>query len=677
MKHFDYIMLFIVTLLIGQSCSDKVESISEDDTDMQHHATLVLNGAIAGYESSRAQDYNWRDGDKIFLQFFTSSDIRIRGVASYNAQLDVWNLEYYGNLPSGVSAKCEAYFFDKMNEKYSAEIDLTSVYEDKSAAFRVENDVVSVFAVLSPAVGRIRLKGEPGTKFMVSGFNSITDYNVYSNSFVIKEAYINSEIGNDGYSPYFYGTFPSEENKQLNLELKSGTNASHTYTQYLDSKALSKGHSGYVTLPSEIDNNGWEEAAIKGSKNAPFTVAEAKAYTSSLAAGVESDRDVYIKGRVVSIKENFSKAYGNAAFYIADDMNASSENQFYVFRALYLGNVKYTYGDLLKEGDEVVVCGRVTNYMGNTPETVQNKAWLVSLNGKSADDSTGAIGDGTEANPYNSVAANAFAMSLGDNEQSGEVYIKGKVVSIEEQFGTPYGNASFYIADDVNVSSGNWFYVFRCFYLGNMKYTDGPLLEVGNDVVVCGKVEKYVSSYGTILETVQNKAWLVSLTSNGGSGGESGGESGEDGGDEISGNGITLDLSTLGFENATAVTDITMSDGTVLTFGNGTNTTNAPKYYTASGGVRMYANNTLNIKASGKTLIGVKLTCDSYNGSDYVGNDTLNGKSGSTTVNPSVSGTTVTFSGFSGSELLITNSYAQASGGVQLRIKTITVYYAN
>ena len=670
-------MLFIVTLLIGQSCSDKVESISEDDTDMQHHATLVLNGAIAGYESSRAQDYNWRDGDKIFLQFFTSSDIRIRGVASYNAQLDVWNLEYYGNLPSGVSAKCEAYFFDKMNEKYSAEIDLTSVYEDKSAAFRVENDVVSVFAVLSPAVGRIRLKGEPGTKFMVSGFNSITDYNVYSNSFVIKEAYINSEIGNDGYSPYFYGTFPSEENKQLNLELKSGTNASHTYTQYLDSKALSKGHSGYVTLPSEIDNNGWEEAAIKGSKNAPFTVAEAKAYTSSLAAGVESDRDVYIKGRVVSIKENFSKAYGNAAFYIADDMNASSENQFYVFRALYLGNVKYTYGDLLKEGDEVVVCGRVTNYMGNTPETVQNKAWLVSLNGKSADDSTGAIGDGTEANPYNSVAANAFAMSLGDNEQSGEVYIKGKVVSIEEQFGTPYGNASFYIADDVNVSSGNWFYVFRCFYLGNMKYTDGPLLEVGNDVVVCGKVEKYVSSYGTILETVQNKAWLVSLTSNGGSGGESGGESGEDGGDEISGNGITLDLSTLGFENATAVTDITMSDGTVLTFGNGTNTTNAPKYYTASGGVRMYANNTLNIKASGKTLIGVKLTCDSYNGSDYVGNDTLNGKSGSTTVNPSVSGTTVTFSGFSGSELLITNSYAQASGGVQLRIKTITVYYAN
>ena len=148
------------------------------------------------------------------------------------------------------------------------------------------------------------------------------------------------------------------------------------------------------------------------------------------------------------------------------------------------------------------------------------------------------------------------------------------------------------------------------------------------------------------------------------------------GGGEISGNSITLDLSTLGYENATSVNDITMADGTVLTFGRGSNTKNDPKYYTATGGVRMYANNTLNVKASGKTITGVVLTCDSYNGVDYVGNDTLNGKSGSTTVNPSVSGTTVTFSGFSGAELLITNAYAQSSGGVQLRVKTVTVYYA-
>ena len=59
-----------------------------------------------------------------------------------------------------------------------------------------------------------------------------------------------------------------------------------------------------------------------------------------------------------------------------------------------------------REGDEVVVCAKVMNYMGNTPETVSNKTYLVSLNGKTADgsgsgDITGtAKGDGSAAVSY-------------------------------------------------------------------------------------------------------------------------------------------------------------------------------------------------------------------------------------------------------------------------------------
>ena len=435
------------------------------------------------------------------------------------------------------------------------------------------------------------------------------------------------------------------------------------------------------------DGTGSAEAQGDGTEANPFNALGAKAFASALASGAESDKDIYIKGKVVSIKENYSTQYGNAAFYIADDMNASSDNQFYVYRALYLGNVKYSSGDLLKEGDEVVVCGRVTNYMGNTPETVQNKAWLVSLNGKTADGgSTGggdqpsgeATGDGTQANPFNSVAAKAFASSLASGAESdNDIYIKGKVVSVKEQFGTQFGNATFYIADDVNAASDDQFYVFRCLYLGNVKYTEGTLLEVGDDVVVCGRVTNYM---GNTPETVQSKAWLVSLTSNGGGstgGGESGGgeSGGETGGGEITGNGITIDLNTLGFNDKDDVTTVNMSDGTVLTFSKGDGT-NAPKFYSGTKGVRMYAKNTLNIKASGKTIVGVVLNCDYYNGVYQVGNELLNGKTASQTVTPTKSDAVVTFSGFSGNEFLITNDHTASSGGVQLRIQTITVYYA-
>lgn len=114
-----------------------------------------------------------------------------------------------------------------------------------------------------------------------------------------------------------------------------------------------------------------------GTKDNPFNSVAASEYASKLEANAKSDKQVYIKGKVVSVKEQYGTTYGNATFYISDD--GTENGQFYVFRALYLNNEKYTTGATLNPGDDVVVCGTVTNYMGNTPETVQGEAYLVSL----------------------------------------------------------------------------------------------------------------------------------------------------------------------------------------------------------------------------------------------------------------------------------------------------------
>lgn len=130
-----------------------------------------------------------------------------------------------------------------------------------------------------------------------------------------------------------------------------------------------------------------EEATGDGTLANPFNSVAANEYASALGADVESDTAVYIKGKVVSIRENFSTTYGNATFYISD--TGTSTNQFYVYRAYYLGNKRYTSGDLLEVGDEVVVYGKVINYSGNTPETVQGETYVYSINGEtdSSDDS--------------------------------------------------------------------------------------------------------------------------------------------------------------------------------------------------------------------------------------------------------------------------------------------------
>lgn len=274
-----------------------------------------------------------------------------------------------------------------------------------------------------------------------------------------------------------------------------------------------------------------------GTLNNPFNCAGANEYTSGLAADTESPNDVYIKGKVVSIKEEFG-SYGNASFYISDDGTAN--NQFYVFRCLYLGNKKWTSGDTqIKVGDEVVICGKVVNYKGNTPETVTNKAYIYSLNGTGGSTGGGetgggeASGNGTIDNPYNAAGVTAYINTLADNAESpNDVYIKGKIASVKEEFGS-FGNATFYISDD-GTANGQ-FYVYRALYLGNQKWTDGNTqIKAGDEVIICGKVVKYVSTYGTTPETVQNKAYIYSLNGKT-SGGSTGG--GETGGGEASGNG--------------------------------------------------------------------------------------------------------------------------------------------
>lgn len=253
-----------------------------------------------------------------------------------------------------------------------------------------------------------------------------------------------------------------------------------------------------------------------GSLENPYNVTAVNALAASLSSNETYDKDIYIKGVITSIKEQYNTTYGNGTFYIGE--TATSSTTFYIYRALYLGNAKFTSGDTeVKVGDEVVICGKICNYTsdyGTTLETVQNQSYLYSLNGKTIDGggdepSTGeAKGDGTLANPYNCVAANAYASSLEDNAKSDkDVYIKGKIVSIKEAFSTTYGNSTFYISDDG--TSTNQFYVFRTLYLGNVKYTSGDLPQVGDEVIICGKVTNY---YGNTPETVQNESYIYSLT---------------------------------------------------------------------------------------------------------------------------------------------------------------------
>ena len=244
-----------------------------------------------------------------------------------------------------------------------------------------------------------------------------------------------------------------------------------------------------------------------GTLENPFSPAEASAFASiMLGTGETTEESYYIKGKISSIKYTFSAQYGTATFYISAD--GTTANQFYCYGTYYLENTPWVDGyTQIKEGDDVIIYGKLANYNG-TLETANRQAYIYSLNGK-----TKAEG-GETPNPDVQLITVNKALEIIDALEGGkttaETYqVKGYVVSISE-ISTQYGNATFVMADNQSDQTG--LTVYRAKGFDNEKITDENLFKVGDEVVIEGKLQKYVKN-DTVTPEVSN-GFFVSINGN-------------------------------------------------------------------------------------------------------------------------------------------------------------------
>lgn len=278
-------------------------------------------------------------------------------------------------------------------------------------------------------------------------------------------------------------------------------------------------------------------------------------------------------------------------------------------------------------------------------------------------------GTGTQADPYNAAGVAAYTKTLGADKQSDkDIYTTGIITAISEidTEGT-YGNATYLISDDANGYTGT-FQIYRGLGLNGEKFSKAgaKLIKVGDVVTIKGKVVNYK---GNTPQYAQGST-IVKLNDEGGEDTpptptESNVTKNIDGtvvtltntSVTASANTITVDLSQQGWENSKEPSTVTLSDGTTISFDKGEGST-TPKYYDGTKGVRVYAKNFIKIAGSSKAIAKVVLNCDSYNGTDYIGNELLYGLA-------------------DGLTMFIYNENTEASGGVQLRVKTIEITYAD
>lgn len=235
-------------------------------------------------------------------------------------------------------------------------------------------------------------------------------------------------------------------------------------------------------MPQEVIDEIVEPSG-SGTAEDPYNAAAANQLGESLEADANSET-VYVKGIVSRIDEVETEQYGNAIFYISED--GTTNNQFYVFHCYGLGGERFTSEDELKVGDEVIVCGQITNFKGNTVELAQG-GYIYSLNGTVVSKGESGEGEGTLESPYN-VAKALSLISSGANDPDAEVYIKGKVSQIDG-LNPQYSSLTYYISDDG--STTGQLQVYGGLYLNGEGFTSEDQLKVGDEVVIRGKLTKH------------------------------------------------------------------------------------------------------------------------------------------------------------------------------------------
>jgi exonuclease VII large subunit len=257
------------------------------------------------------------------------------------------------------------------------------------------------------------------------------------------------------------------------------------------------------------------EPSGTGTEADPYNVAGVLEYISGLGADTPSPKEVYIKGYAVELID-ISASYGNATFTMSDNADGTA-NKFTVYRAAGLGNQKVTDESFIKQGDMVVVCGKVTNYKGNTPETVQGAAYVYSVNDNKGGGTTPATTLGTKDAPLTVAQALETIKALADNGTTEQdAYVTGKITKIKtaDTDIAKYKNIDYIISDGTNELT-----VFRGKNVDNTDFTEAGQINVGDEVVVLGKLTKYVKDGNTTPEVAQGN-YIVKLTK-GSSGGDS------------------------------------------------------------------------------------------------------------------------------------------------------------
>ena len=378
-----------------------------------------------------------------------------------------------------------------------------------------------------------------------------------------------------------------------------------------------------------------------------ITCAKAVELCAALADGATSVETYNVTGYITDVFANISK--NQQSFWMADTQDGGKVLQ------AYWANLPQGVS-AFKVGMKVKITGQLLKYVkdGNVTTEIKNANVVILEEGNGGNDNTPTTGTDITC-----AKAVELCMALADKAESAETYtVTGYITDTDGKISRD--QQIFWMADTKDGGK-----VFEAYWANIPDPTKA--LPVGTKVKMTGKLMHYGS-------TAEMKNGNVEVLEMGDGGGNT---TPDDGGNTGTSEGVSIDGTTVTLTNSAAtagrdvievvvndlkgLTDKGSAEGTfelpdgsklIVAKGDGKS---GPTYYAASNGFRIYASNTLTFEGK-KQIAKIVMECDEYNNTKYVGN------------------TTATVS-FSGNNAVYCNKNEANSGGVQLRVKKIWIYY--
>lgn len=258
------IILCLISCVLVSCTNDEDPMLTVFESDCAWHSAK-LNLSFKANANSRGIDNVWipDDNDLICIQFYQAGNIVGKGYATYDSSSDNWNLTYQGKLEKGKYFNCKVMYFGSSTvDKTSLNVTLTNqnpCFICNEAEYKVvSDDVLDLYADLSPNCFRMRFKGDETCEFQYRGPFLYDNYNLNDDETTIINSYYTPLSGNilttnDGFlSPYYYCT----PEKMVAFRLKCGSKVYKYKTDMYGNREFTKaGTSNTVLMPSLSPDN--------------------------------------------------------------------------------------------------------------------------------------------------------------------------------------------------------------------------------------------------------------------------------------------------------------------------------------------------------------------------------------------------------------------------------------